>query len=391
MKNERIIAAYDSIPMDPELSQRLWSKLEKETETETRARRVRPRRSLRALLLTAAVLALMSATAYAVSSIHQQRQSELREELKIEENQVTGYVEAELPAEATEAVSREPRAVLLSVLPDFDDFLRVYVDVSPVEPEEVTDGYLMDQDEGSDWDLYGISYLSGLDEEHWQEAFIHTRDDSYTEDELVSVNDPETGVSYRYPHSEARQNKYREQGYDPETRTLTLECTLNRDDVPAGETARLHIISVEYRAKIDAEGIEIQNDAQLLRDFGYVEVPLPEKRLRTVRFTEPRSFTVDGKFGSVEGKLIGAELSATGLTWVYEIEGVYGSEDLLAVTDEMERDAVLELQDGSRKPVSLSVRSEPGPIFRNICGFAGTLDIDAVIGITAGGVHYDFE
>ena len=205
MKNERIIAAYDSIPMDPELSQRLWNELEKETETQ--ARRVRPRRRLRALLLTAAVLALMSATAYAVSSIHQQRQSELREELKIEENQVTGYVEAELPAEATEAVSREPRAVLLSVLPDFDDFLRVYVDVSPVEPEEVTDGYLMDQDEGSDWDLYGISYLSGLDEEHWQEAFIHTRDDSYTEDELVSVNDPETGVSYRYPHSEARKDK----------------------------------------------------------------------------------------------------------------------------------------------------------------------------------------
>ena len=32
MKNERIIAAYDSIPMDPELSQRLWNKLEKETE-----------------------------------------------------------------------------------------------------------------------------------------------------------------------------------------------------------------------------------------------------------------------------------------------------------------------------------------------------------------------
>ena len=60
-------------------------------------------------------------------------------------------------------------------------------------------------------------------------------------------------------------------------------------------------------------------------------------------------------------------------------------------TDEMERDAVLELQDGSRKPVSLSVRSELGPNFRNICGFAGTLDIDAVIGITAGGVHYDFE
>ena len=205
------------------------------------------------------------------------------------------------------------------------------------------------------------------------------------------MNDPETGVSYRYPHSEARKDKYREQGYDPETKTLTLECSLNRDDVPAGETARLHIISVEYRAKIDAEGIEINNDAQPLRDFGYVEVPLPQKRLRTVRFTEPRSFTVDGEFGPVEGKLVGAELSATGLTWLYEIEGVYGSEDLLAVTDEMERDAVLELQDGSRKPVSLSVRSELGPNFRNICGFAGTLDIDAVIGITAGGVHYDFE
>ena len=389
MKNERIIAAYDSIPMDPELSERLWEKLEKETAE--KSRRVRPRRHwVRTLLLAAAFAVLMSATAYALGSIHQQRQSELREQLKIEENHVSGYVEAELPAEATEAITEEPVATLLSVLPDYDNFLRVYVNVSPVKPEEVRDGMLMERDTESEWDLWGIEYLSGVNEEHWQDAFIHSRDKNYTENELETVTDPEFGSSWKQPTAEARQNKW-EQGYDPETLTLTLECTLNRSDVPEGETARLHIISVEYRAKIDAEGREMENDAQLLRDFGYVDVPLPETRVRTITFTEPRSFTVDGEFGPIEGKLIGAQLSATGVNWLYEIEGVYSPEDLMVITDELESGAVLELRDGSTKSVSLSVRSEVGPLYRSICGFAGTLDIDEVISVTAGGVHYDLE
>ena len=390
MKNKAIRDAYESIPVDGEMAERIWGSLERELRRKPTYRKSRG--IVRTLLIAAAAAVLMGATAYAAGiSIHALRQTQLRETMQIEENRVGDYVESALETQTPAEEETAPHATLLSVLADNDGFRRVYVDVGPVPPEEVRDGFITDALDGGDWDLYSIDYSSSLDETGWQEAFIYTGDRDYAEDELVTVTDPDYGTSWRTPTSEAMLQRFRTSGYDPETQTLTLECTYNVADVPEGESARLHIISIEYRAKIDADGREIKNDLELLRDFGYVEVPPVETAVRTVLFTEPRPLTLEGEFGTIRGEFIGAELNATGVVWLYRIEGVYSTEELLELTDAYEADAALELRGGGEKPVSLSVRTEVGPLLRDYCGIPGTVDINEVVGITAGGVHYELK
>ena len=72
------------------------------------------RKIIRTILIAAILMALMAATAYAIVSIHQKRQQELRENLKIEENNVTSYKEYESqPQSDTSGVT------LLSTVNDF--------------------------------------------------------------------------------------------------------------------------------------------------------------------------------------------------------------------------------------------------------------------------------
>ena len=352
--------------------------------------RHRSRRKLwRTLLIAAAITALLSVTAYAAASIHQRRQQELKEDLKIEENHVSDYVQAE-PAQTG---SGGPGITLLSVQPSYDDFIRFYVDVYPVPEDYVRDGITGGAavETGEDWDLRSVNYFTTLDDKGWQEAFIHTRDWDFEAADKLPVTD-ENGNSWQQPTAAAIQKKQREQGYDAETKTLTLECIFNRGDLPAdAAAAEVHIICAEYLANIDEQGIETDNDVGVLIDFGTVSVPLAETAVRTVYFTEPRELRFEGQAGTVTGRLMGAELNADGLVWLYEMDTGYGGEDLLALTDAYEADAVLELADGTTRMVGVSVRSETGPVRRDYCGVSGTVDIDAVTAIRAGGVRYTFR
>ena len=350
------------------------------------------RKVWRTALLAAALAALLGVTAYAAASIHQRRQQELKADLQIEENHVSDYVQAE--GAGTAASSDAPGITLLSVQPSNDGFVRFYADVYPVPEDYVRDSVTggAAAETGEDWDLRSVNYFTSLDGESWREASIHTRDWDFAEADTVTVTDPDTGNTWRRPTAKAIQAKQREQGYDAETQTLTLECLFSREELPAGAAeAQVHLICAEYLASIDEQGIETDNDAGVLIDFGTVNVPLAETAVRTVLFSEPREFTVEGEFGPVTGRLMGAELNADGVTWLYEMEGVYSGEDILEITDDFERDAVLELSDGSEKPVSVSVRSELGPVLKNYCGVSGTVDIGAVTGVTAGGVHFDLK
>ena len=343
----------------------------------------------RTALIAAAIAALLGVTAYAAASIHQRRQQELKADLQIAENHVTDYVQPE----ATQGEAGQPGITLLSVLPSYDEFVRFYVNVYPVPEDYVHDGVTGGAavETGENWDLRSVNYFTSLDDEAWREAFIHTRDWDFAEADKVTVTD-ENSNSWRQPTAAAIQKKQLEQGYDPETQTLILECIFNRKDLPANAAeAHVHIICAEYLANIDAQGIETENDVGPLIDFGTVTVPLAESAVRTVYFTEPREFSVDGQFGLVTGRFVGAELNADGVVWLYEVDGSYSVEDMIALTDSYEADAVLELADGSEKPVSVSVRSETGPVLRNYCGIPGTVDINAVVAITAGGVRYELK
>ena len=63
------------------------------------------RKIIRTILIAAILMALMAATAYAIASIHQQRQQELREQFKPAENNLTTYIEYSNPEEASDAIT----------------------------------------------------------------------------------------------------------------------------------------------------------------------------------------------------------------------------------------------------------------------------------------------
>ena len=99
-------------------------------------------RIIRTGLIAAVLAALMAATAYAIVSIHQKRQQELRESLKIEENQVAGYQEFE-EASAPEETAAEPKEKEASVqlISTFrkGEFADVYFSISPITRDEAWD------------------------------------------------------------------------------------------------------------------------------------------------------------------------------------------------------------------------------------------------------------
>ena len=99
-------------------------------------------RIVRTILIAAVLAALMAATAYAIVSIHQKRQQELRASLKIEENQVAGYVEfeeASTPEEtASEPKEKETSVQLISTFRN-GEFVNVYFSISPISREEAWD------------------------------------------------------------------------------------------------------------------------------------------------------------------------------------------------------------------------------------------------------------
>ena len=81
------------------------------------------------LLIAACLVLSLGIVAYAVSSIHEARQQELRSDLHIEESNAESYVEFN--------VSQEPESdlVLLSTVNDGQE-QRVYLNISPVSEEE---------------------------------------------------------------------------------------------------------------------------------------------------------------------------------------------------------------------------------------------------------------
>ena len=94
---------------------------------------MKKKRLISAALAAALVLAL-GITAYAAWSVHNARQQEIKDDLKIEENRVTAYTEYPVPETAKSA-----ELVLLSAA-NAGDLQRVYVNVSPVSEEAVA-GY----------------------------------------------------------------------------------------------------------------------------------------------------------------------------------------------------------------------------------------------------------
>ena len=151
------------------------------------------RRFWRTALIAAVIAAFMGLTAYAVGlSIHQRRQQELRQDLRIEASGTDSYVE--YPVTPGDSDIR-PGVTILSAINDGQEQM-VYVNVCPVSEEEV--GQFPGGDLGFAW------YISDTDFSGFAAPALPS-DLTLSGDEEIS-------------------NAVRQYAWDEETRTLTLEC-----------------------------------------------------------------------------------------------------------------------------------------------------------------------
>ena len=319
--------------------------------------------------LAAALILALGVTAYAIGvSIYRQRQEELREQLQIDENQVTDYVEYPVVEEPEKAPVEG--VTLLSSMND-GEFQRFWVVINGVTPEMVA---RLESAEQVDWEgqalpanghRYCIIYAT-MDGESFFDAMSH-----------FHVRD----------------------GYDPESQTLTTECAIPLHELEQGQKVALRFVMAEC---IDYE--MDHSEAELVCEFGSVDVERTGQAVRTVWFPEPVSFE-NGAYG--KGEFLGAEISASGVNWILRHDGVsqmYRSHEFadeaerqayldleqswLAAIEEVERTAEVHFADGSSREVGLplsSTKPEDDTV-KDTCLFGdGTINLDQVVSITIGG------
>ena len=332
------------------------------------------RKVLRVIMIAAIIAALMGATAYAIGkSIQRQRQEELRNTLQIDENDVTDYMEYPLVEEPentpTEGVT------ILSTIND-GEFQRLWVVINGVTTEMIE--RLMSSEQvdwaGQSLPLNGHRYCR-----------IHATLDgeSYFEAMTTHVLD----------------------GYDSESQTLMTECDIPLLDLEEGRKAILSFVMLDH---IDYE--LDHSEAEIVCQFGSVEVERTGQAIRVVWFPEPVPFE-NGSYG--KGEFLGAEITASGINWILRHDGVsqmYRSHEFsdeaekqtywemeqswLAVIEGLERGAVIRFADGSSREVGLPLSSSlsEGDIVKDHCPCGrGTINLYQVVSITIGGKTFSFE
>ena len=151
------------------------------------------RRFWRTALLAAVIAAFMGLTAYAVGlSIHQRRQQELRQDLRIEASGTDSYVEYPVTPQDSDV---RPGVTVLSAISDGQEQM-VYVNVCPVSEEEV------EQFPGGD--LGFAWYIKDTDFSGFAAPALPSDLSLSGKDEISRA--------------------VKEYAWDAETRTLTLEC-----------------------------------------------------------------------------------------------------------------------------------------------------------------------
>ncbi|MBQ6371604.1 MAG: hypothetical protein IJJ22_00590 [Oscillospiraceae bacterium] len=317
----------------------------------------------------------LGTVAYAIGvSIHRLRQSELREQLQIDENQITDYVEYPVVEEA-EKVPQEG-VTLLSTMND-GEFQRIWVVINDMTPEM-------------------IAHLEFSEQVDWEGRELPANGHRYCF--IYATMD---GESY----FDAMNPLHFRDSYDPDSQTLTTECAIPLLELKQGQAMVLRFVMAET---IDYE--MDHSEVELLCELGSVEVERTGQTLRTVWFPEPVSFE-NGAYGN--GEFLGAELSASRVNWIIRHDGVsqmYRSHEFaddaelrnyqqleqswLAAIEEVERTAVLHFADGSSREVGLPLSSSQpeGDIVKDICPVSqGTININQVVSITINGKTFSFE
>ena len=305
--------------------------------------RIRPMKSKRiiTLALAAALLLSLGVVAYAVSSVHAQRQQELHENLQADNTD--SYVEYEVPGE------NAPGVVLLSAIND-GEFQKVYVNVSPVTEEDL--------------------------KQYWETEFFWSVDGVEGHGCCLPVLPGGTSPSGR----EEILKAFYENCYDVESQTFTVCCAVSNEyylkELGGGE-AVLHV--------------GLWRDGEQLKDFGSVRIRQTDKETRYFAFSDAAYTDDDGHVL----RIVGLELTPVSAVWKFSFEDdkeIYADRDQSRLIEwsvpeqYVECNAQIELTDGERFSTGSAMTSSyiDGAV-NNGCGWGTAVDIHAVQRITLDG------
>jgi len=347
-------------------------------------RRRRSGRNPFTVVLAAVLVFALTASVFAAFSIHRKQQQQLRESLKIDENNVTSYVEypepeASLPADAAEGLpvgeneKREHTVTLLSAIRD-DSFQRVYVNVSPVTREEALEatanacfGYSL-----------GDTNKGGFANIPFDRSLI-------TEEDVILVHDEKLGIAYETLDPEKLQSLQMAYSYDEGSQTLMLTCSIAESDLPENEPTVLHILKLN--SNYGAE-----------KDLGTVSLMPTALEMREILFDRPIELYNDVLKESC--RVAGVQMYPTGVAWMVELnnaaklygDGALSQEEQSALMSWLDcidvplGEAVLTFEDGSEFITGTILTSlyENGRVMHR-ASWQTTIDIHAVSSIRIAG------
>ena len=399
-----------------------------------RQKNIKSKKIFRTILIAAVITALMGITAYAVSSIHAARQQALRADLKIDENEVSGYTEyAESEPDTAsvsslaETVGAEPRIQLISSLQQ-GDFQAVYFSVSPV-PEETARSFFFDNmvtefsyiasNEKIPEDCW---YTAGRDEEGIVKSFAHPIPftEGHEAEHMVEMSSPsglpdENGVQQAVTFEVVDPDWYKpllmEHSYDPETQSLMLMAMIYRQTVDFSRPVYFSVRCLDGPSVWSDMDMPIEEYIAsyapvYLADYGTVQLEASDTVFVSPMLAEPIRLVNPENSGKLEIRDI--RLSANCVEWkiahddadlIHNLdpESPAFHEDFekqlqwIRFQDEILSTAYLTFTDGSTMPLSGSPSAPyQDGITTLTSSWSGTIDIGSVKSITVMGTAYPF-
>ena len=399
-----------------------------------RQKSIKSKRIFRTILIAAVITALMGITAYAVSSIHAARQQALRADLKIDENEVSGYTEyAESEPDTAsvsslaETVGAEPRIQLISSLQQ-GDFQAVYFSVSPV-PEETARSFFFDN-MVTEFSYIASNeeipencwYIAGRDEEGIEKSFAHPIPftEGHEAEHMVEMSSPsglpdENGVQQAVTFEVVDPDWYKpllmEHSYDPETQSLMLMAMIYRQTVDFSRPVYFSVRCLDGPSVWSDMDMPIEEYIAsyapvYLADYGTVQLEASDTVFVSPILAEPIRLVNPENSGKLEIRDI--RLSANCVEWkiahddadlIHNLdpESPAFHEDFekqlqwIRFQDEILSTAYLTFTDGSTMPLSGSPSAPYADGITTLTSsWNGTIDISSVKSITVMGTVYPF-
>ena len=269
------------------------------------------RRIVRTILIAAVLAALMAATAYAIVSIHQRRQQELRENLQIEENHVAGYQEFE-EISRPEGTAAEPNEKDASVqlISTFRNgrFADVYFSISPITREEAWDAI--------GWEQKNAIYVIASNSRELDDAYrkIGKGLPPIQEDEYLRTHETREELLEKY--------------YDADTQSLMLktEFLISSDPIDWNKPVYMNVKIIELASLAMSMDETIEEywaryDPVCVRDYGTIPVTISATEYLVADFSGKDIFI---KVPSTDKALhvLGVNIYASEVEWQVTHEGV---------------------------------------------------------------------